>query len=76
MDAQATLNTLAHRLARRIVEVEALLRIDRAIGADPYDDVARLKELQRVRTWIRQLRASRRSDFLLPSGDDGHLHHP
>ena len=59
MDAQAILNTLAHRLARRIAEVEALLRIDRAIGADPYDDVARLKELQRVGAWIREFRASR-----------------
>jgi hypothetical protein len=56
--------------------VEALLRIARAIGADPSDDIARLKELQRVRTWITALRASRRSDFRLPSGDHGHLHHP
>lgn len=55
MDAQGILNTLARRLARRIGEVEALLRIDRAVGADPYDDVARLRELQRVRKWITEL---------------------
>lgn len=60
MDAHEILATLGSRLARRITEVEGLLRIDQAIGADPYDDVARLKELQRVRRWIHELQPQRR----------------
>ena len=58
MDSHEILDTLADRLARRIAEVQQLLRLDHAIQADPYDDVARLKELQRVRRWITALQVA------------------
>jgi hypothetical protein len=48
MDAHEVLETLPDRLARRMEEGNALLRIDQAIDADPYDDIVRLKELLRV----------------------------
>ena len=35
-------------IAQRKEEILGMLKIDRKIGADPYDNVARLKELERV----------------------------
>jgi len=40
--------------AQRKEEILRMLEIDRKIGADPYDDVARLKELERVEKIIKQ----------------------
>ena len=41
-------------IAQRKEEILRMLEIDRKIGADPYDDVARLKELERVEKIIKQ----------------------
>ena len=35
-------------IEKRKEELLGLLKIDRKIGADPYDNVARLKELEKV----------------------------
>ncbi len=35
-------------IAQRKEEILGMLKIDRKIGADPYDNVARLKELEKV----------------------------
>ena len=35
-------------IAQRKEEILGMLEIDRQIGADPYDNVARLKELKKV----------------------------
>lgn len=35
-------------IAKRKEEILEMLKIDRKIGADPYDNVARLKELEKV----------------------------
>ena len=41
-------------IAQRKEEILGMLKIDRKIGADPYDNVARLKELERVEKIIKQ----------------------
>ncbi len=51
----AVLAELQHRLAQRMAAVNADIHQDYVIDADPYDNIARLKELQRVERWIRAL---------------------
>ena len=41
-------------IAKRKEEILEMLKIDRKIGADPYDNVARLKELEKVEKIINQ----------------------
>jgi len=41
-------------IAQRKKEILRMLEIDRTIGADPYDDVARLKELEKVEKILRK----------------------
>lgn len=41
-------------IAQRKEEILRMLEIDREVEADPYDDVARLKELERVEKIIKQ----------------------
>jgi hypothetical protein len=41
-------------IAQRKGEILRILEIDRRVGADPYDDVARLKELERIEKIIKQ----------------------
>jgi len=41
-------------IVQRKEEILRMLKIDKKIGADPYDDVARLKELERVEKIIKQ----------------------
>ena len=41
-------------IAQRKEEILGMLKIDRKIDADPYDNVARLKELERVEKIINQ----------------------
>jgi hypothetical protein len=48
-------------IAQRKEEILRMLEIDRKIGADPYDDVARLKELERVEKIIKQKPKKERS---------------
>lgn len=43
-------------IAQRKEEILGMLRIDRKIGADPYDNVARLKELKKVEKIIQKLK--------------------
>ena len=46
------LNYIAHRRK----EILMMLEIDRIVGADPYDDVARLKELEGIEKILKQKR--------------------
>ena len=41
-------------IVQRKEEILGMLKIDRQIGADPYDNVARLKELEKVEKIINQ----------------------
>jgi len=41
-------------ITQRKEQILRMLKIDKKIGADPYDDVARLKELERVEKIIKQ----------------------
>lgn len=41
-------------IAKRKEEILEILKVDRKIGADPYDDVARFKELEKVEKIIRK----------------------
>jgi len=41
-------------IARRKKEIGAMLETDKAIGADPYDNVARLKEVEKIEKIIRK----------------------
>ena len=41
-------------IAQRKKEILRMLEIDKKIGADPYDNVARLKELEKVEKIINQ----------------------
>lgn len=41
-------------IAKRKKEILGMLEIDRKIGADPYDNVARLKELEKVEKIVKQ----------------------
>ena len=44
-------------IALRKEEIFGMLKTDRKIGADPYDNVARLKELERVEKIINKQKA-------------------
>ncbi len=57
MEDRDVVDILATRLKHRRAQILTLLQIDRRIGADPYDDVARLKEVDRVLGWITELRS-------------------
>ena len=41
-------------IAQRKEEILGMLKVDKKIGADPYDNVARLKELEKVEKIINQ----------------------
>jgi len=46
-------------IAQRKEEIMRMLKIDRKIGADPYDNVARLKELEKVEKIINKQKSKK-----------------
>ncbi len=49
-----TITTLTNYLEKRKKEIEKLLEIDRKIGADPYENIAKLKEVLAIEKIIRK----------------------
>lgn len=45
---------IAEAISKRKKEILKMLKIDHKIGADPYDNVARLKEVERIEKILKQ----------------------
>jgi hypothetical protein len=45
---------IAERISKRKKEILRMIEIDLKIGADPYDNLARLKEVERIEKILKQ----------------------